>query len=73
MSNACSDHVPRRRRRRVAASGRGLVAAALVLSACNGPAAVTGRKLLAVGAENEYANVIAQIGGRYVSVDRGHE
>ena len=47
----------------------GLVAAALVLSACNGPAAVTGHKLLAVGAENEYANVIAQIGGRYVSVD----
>jgi zinc/manganese transport system substrate-binding protein len=43
--------------------------AALVLGACNSPAMVSGHKLRAVGAENEYANVIAQIGGRYVSVD----
>ena len=32
-------------------------------------AASAGKTVVAVGAENEYANVIAQIGGRYVSVD----
>ncbi len=31
-----------------------------------GQQAQTGRKLLVVGAENEYASVLAQIGGRYV-------
>jgi zinc/manganese transport system substrate-binding protein len=40
-----------------------------VLSACNAPAATSSFKLRAVGAENEYANVIAQIGGRFVSVE----
>jgi zinc/manganese transport system substrate-binding protein len=30
--------------------------------------ALSGAKILAVGAENEYANVIAQVGGRYVEV-----
>jgi zinc/manganese transport system substrate-binding protein len=40
----------------------------LVLAAC-GSAAKGGKggKVVAVGAENEYANVISQIGGRYVS------
>jgi zinc/manganese transport system substrate-binding protein len=59
----------RRRRRRGGATTIGLLAAALVLSACNAPAAVSSGKLRAVGAENQYANVIAQIGGRFVSVD----
>lgn len=59
----------RRRRRRGGAAVVGLLTAALVLSACNAPAAISTTKLRAVGAENEYANVIAQIGGRFVSVD----
>jgi zinc/manganese transport system substrate-binding protein len=45
-----------------------LLTAALALSACNAPVATSG-KLRAIGAESEYANVIAQIGGRFVSVD----
>jgi len=57
------------RRRRGGATAVGLLTAALVLSACNAPAAKSGAKLRAVGAENEYANVITQIGGRFVSVD----
>jgi zinc/manganese transport system substrate-binding protein len=48
-----------------------VVAVALVLAGCGTqvvvPAARSGQ-LVAVGAENQYANVIAQIGGRYVSV-----
>jgi zinc/manganese transport system substrate-binding protein len=40
-----------------------------VLSACNAPAVISGTKLRAVGAESEYANVIAQIGGRFISVN----
>ena len=51
------------------ASGVALLTAALVLSACNAQPAIRGSKLRAVGAENEYANVIAQVGGRFVSVD----
>ena len=39
-----------------------------LLSACGSPAAVSPGLVRAVGAENQYANVIAQIGGRYVSV-----
>ncbi len=45
-----------------------LVCAAPVLSGCGAagsPASLHGR-ILAVGAENEYANVISQVGGRYV-------
>jgi zinc/manganese transport system substrate-binding protein len=45
-------------------------AAALLLAACgsgSGTKASAG-KILAVAAENEYANVISQIGGRYVQV-----
>jgi zinc/manganese transport system substrate-binding protein len=51
-----------------------LLAAGLLATACSsGPAATAsdggpGGKVVAVGAENEYANVIGQIGGRYVSV-----
>jgi zinc/manganese transport system substrate-binding protein len=41
----------------------GLFASASAASASSGP-----RKVLAVGAENQYANVIAQIGGPFVSV-----
>ena len=32
------------------------------------PASATGAKVVAVGAENEYANVISQVGGPYVNV-----
>ena len=38
-----------------------------------GAAADAKGRIVAVGAENEYANVIAQIGGRYVSVTRDRE
>jgi zinc/manganese transport system substrate-binding protein len=56
----------------LAAVGRaGLLAAliALLLLASSASSAVAGNgKIVAVGAENEYANVIGQIGGKYVSV-----
>jgi zinc/manganese transport system substrate-binding protein len=47
-----------------------LLAAAMLAAACSsGHAAdAPGGVVVAVGAENEYANVIGQIGGRYVSV-----
>jgi zinc/manganese transport system substrate-binding protein len=46
---------------------------ALLASACSsspaaGPPDSGGGKVVAVGAENEYANVIAQVGGKYVQV-----
>jgi zinc/manganese transport system substrate-binding protein len=41
-------------------------AAARVSVPPTGVVTVSARKILAVGAENEYANVIAQVGGRYV-------
>jgi len=52
------------------------LAAALLASACSssssqaatGQAAATSGTISAIGAENEYANVIAQVGGRYVRV-----
>jgi zinc/manganese transport system substrate-binding protein len=52
--------------------GRGLTARAalialLLASSASGAVAGSG-KIVAVGAENEYANVIGQIGGKYVSV-----
>jgi zinc/manganese transport system substrate-binding protein len=47
----------------------GALVAALVLSACNAPAATSTGTVRAVGAESQYANVIAQIGGRFVNVD----
>src|ERR1700743_3230403 len=44
-------------------------ALALTLSGCGSSLArAQAGKVLAVGAENEYANVISQIGGRYVQV-----
>jgi zinc/manganese transport system substrate-binding protein len=50
-----------------------LLAAVLLATACSagpGPAATadSAKVIAAVGAENEYANVISQIGGRYVQV-----
>jgi len=59
---------PRRWRRPRAVRGALLLAAlsgVLVLAACG--SAAKGGKVVAVGAENEYANVISQIGGKYVS------
>jgi len=49
------------------------VGAALVVGGCvsgpaDGPAAGSTGTIVAVGAENEYANVIQQVGGKYVSV-----
>jgi zinc/manganese transport system substrate-binding protein len=46
-----------------------LVALALCTAGCanTGLSTQTGGRILAVGAENQYANVIAQVGGRYVS------
>ncbi len=44
-------------------------AAAVMLTGCGISRPVAGRgQIVAVGAENEYANVISQIGGRYVKV-----
>lgn len=44
-------------------------AAAMLLAGCgSGGVTSSSGKILAVGAENEYANVISQIGGRYVKV-----
>ncbi len=44
-------------------------AVAVALSGCGASLATTGHgPITAVGAENEYANVISQVGGRYVSV-----
>jgi zinc/manganese transport system substrate-binding protein len=57
-----------RRRPRAGGAGAVVLTAALVLSACNAPTTVSGTKIRAVGAENQYANVIEQIGGRFVSV-----
>src|ERR1700744_2350895 len=46
-----------------------VVGVAAACAALGAASAVAGSgKIVAVGAENEYANVIGQIGGRYVSV-----
>jgi zinc/manganese transport system substrate-binding protein len=43
--------------------------AATIVAACSGGAtAATGGRIAAIGAENEYADVISQIGGQYVQV-----
>ncbi|MGO9028208.1 MAG: metal ABC transporter solute-binding protein, Zn/Mn family [Acidimicrobiales bacterium] len=48
--------------------GAVVVAAGLVGSACSSSATpASSGKIVAVGAENEYANVIGQIGGKYVA------
>jgi zinc/manganese transport system substrate-binding protein len=56
------------RRSRLTAGLVALVLTGTALSACGSPVVVSGGLIRAVGAENEYANVITQIGGRYVSV-----
>ena len=61
-------------RRRVLAVGVALAGMALLSSACSssgsgsGSAPAGSTKIIAVGAENEYADVIGQIGGQYVAV-----
>lgn len=57
------------RERRFAIAGI-FISAALVLSGCatSAQGSSTGGKIVAVGAENEYADVISQIGGDYVNV-----
>jgi zinc/manganese transport system substrate-binding protein len=61
-----------RAHRRLAAAAATVVALIAVAAALSGCGTSLARaqpgKVLAVGAENEYANVIAQIGGRYVQV-----
>jgi zinc/manganese transport system substrate-binding protein len=56
---------------RTAAAVAGLVSAGLLAAACSPDSGVltsAGGGIVAVGAENEYANVISQIGGKYVHV-----
>jgi zinc/manganese transport system substrate-binding protein len=56
-------------RRRSKAPAAALCAAAVLLAAaCSSASASSSGKIDAVGAENEYANVIGQIGGKYVQV-----
>ncbi len=55
--------------KKAGAAGLALLAAVLLCGCAHtGEAASAGGKILAVGAENQYANVIEQIGGRYVKV-----
>ncbi|HEY5110798.1 MAG TPA: zinc ABC transporter substrate-binding protein [Acidimicrobiales bacterium] len=58
----------RRHVRRAAAIGLALAMAGVVLSGCGTAPSITKGVVQAVGAENEYANLIRQIGGRYVEV-----
>src|SRR5580698_7158779 len=62
----------RRRLTRVALLAAGAAVTASALSACSiGASAAAGSdpgKIVAVGAENEYADVISQVGGQYVQV-----
>ena len=56
---------------RTGAAVAALVGAGLLAAGCSSPpGALTsaGGGIVAVGAENEYANVISQIGGKYVHV-----
>ena len=62
---------PFRSRQRTVAFVATLVVAALGLAGCSSLAASVGSKpglIEAIGAENQYANVISQIGGKYVAV-----
>jgi zinc/manganese transport system substrate-binding protein len=60
----------RRRLTRVALLAAGAAVAASALSACSVGASAAGSsdpgKIVAIGAENEYADVIGQVGGKYV-------
>src|ERR1700691_6189936 len=61
----------RRRLVRVALLAAGAAVTASALSACSIGASAAGTdpgKIVAVGAENEYADVISQVGGQYVQV-----
>ncbi len=61
--------LPMRSAAALISSAIALLAAALLLAGCGGSSASgSSSKIAAVGAENQYANVIEQIGGRYVSV-----
>jgi zinc/manganese transport system substrate-binding protein len=59
---------PLRRAAALAAILTALFATAAALSGCGSAAQAQPGKILAVGAENEYADVISQIGGKYVQV-----
>jgi zinc/manganese transport system substrate-binding protein len=48
--------------------GVALLASACSSASASGSSDATGGKIVAVGAENEYANVLAQVGGKYVQV-----
>ena len=50
-----------------------VVAGAIALAGCGSVTTASDGRILAVGAENQYANVIAQIGGRYVASERDRE
>jgi zinc/manganese transport system substrate-binding protein len=58
----------RRRRRRGALAGLTATTLALATLGCAAPAPASQHVIHAVGAENQYADVISQIGGRYVEV-----
>src|SRR5580658_9703164 len=53
---------------RLTVGGIGLLTVAATMAAIGPVAQASSRRIVAVGAENEYANVISQIGGSYVSV-----
>src|SRR5260370_6750590 len=48
--------------------GVALLASACSSASASGASESTGGKIVAVGAENEYANVLAEVGGKYVQV-----
>lgn len=54
--------------RRMVLTASALVLTGVTLSGCNSKSASSAGVVRAVGAENEYANVISQIGGKYVDV-----
>jgi zinc/manganese transport system substrate-binding protein len=54
--------------RRAAPAPAAALAVAVLVSACGSASGARPGTVLAVGAENEYANVISQIGGKYVTV-----
>ncbi len=54
--------------RTLTAASSAALAVALVIAGCGSGSGARPGTIAAVGAENEYANVIAQIGGKYVTV-----
>lgn len=70
-STVPSNVFPRSRFRGAALTVGAMTLATFFLTSCSSPTSLAGSKpgvIEAVGAENEYANVISQIGGKYVSV-----